>query len=101
MYEERTRSNRYFLLPIFIGIFGGIVAYFVLRHDDSGKARNCLYLGAVLTGTNLAFSMVFGMGVVDISGSFPDLASLSRLSMLLWLAVIDTIVDGFRAMLGL
>ena len=60
----------------------------------------CIW-GAILTGTNLAFSTVFGMGVMDISGSFPDLASLSRLNILLWLAVIDTIVDGFRAMLGL
>ncbi len=101
VYEEKTRSNRYFLLPIFIGIFGGIVAYFVLRHDDPEKARNCLYLGLGLTGMNLVFSTVFGMGVIDTSESFPDLASLSRLNILLWLAVIDTIVDGFRAMLGL
>ncbi len=50
---------------------------------------------------NLAFSVVFGMGVIDASEPFPDLASLSRLSILLWLVVIDTIVDGLRAMLGL
>ena len=48
MYPERSRSNFWFLLPIFLGLIGGIIAYFVLRQDDSRKAKNCLYLGIVL-----------------------------------------------------
>ncbi len=48
MYPERTRSNFWFLLPIFLGLIGGIIAYFVLRQDDPRKAKNCLYLGIVL-----------------------------------------------------
>ena len=48
MQYEKTRSNWWFLLPILLGIIGGIIAYFVLRHDDPRKARNCLYLGIVL-----------------------------------------------------
>ena len=48
MYPEKPRSNFWFLLPIFLGLIGGVIAYFVLRNDDSKKAKNCLYLGIVL-----------------------------------------------------
>ena len=48
MYPERPRSNFWFLLPIFFGLIGGIIAYFVLRQDDPKKAKNCLYLGIIL-----------------------------------------------------
>ena len=53
------RSNWWFLLPIFLAIIGGIIAYFVLRHDDPGKARNCLYLGIILTAVGIAFNLLF------------------------------------------
>ena len=49
MGERRPRSNMWFLLPALMAIIGGVIAYFVLRHDDPGKARNCLYLGVALT----------------------------------------------------
>jgi len=46
-YPEKPRSNAWFLLPIFFGLIGGIIAFFILRQSDSRKARNCLYLGIV------------------------------------------------------
>lgn len=42
------KSNTWYLLPIFLGIIGGIIAYFVLRNSDSRKARNCLIVGIVV-----------------------------------------------------
>ncbi len=48
MYPEKPRSNAWFLLPIFLGLIGGVIAFFVLRNDDPKKAKNCLYLGIVL-----------------------------------------------------
>ena len=67
-YPEKSRSNAWFLLPIFFGIIGGIIAYFVLRHDDQRKARNCLYLGIVF--------MVIGIIVnILVSTSFPGMDS--------------------------
>lgn len=67
-YQEKQRSNAWFLLPIFFGIIGGIIAFFILRNDDPRKARNCLYLG-------LAF-MIFGIILnIIISTSIPDLDS--------------------------
>lgn len=57
MQIQTTRSNWWFLLPIFLNIFGGAIAYFVLRHDDPQKARNCLILGAVLLAIPIALSL--------------------------------------------
>ena len=48
MTFERKRSNWWYLVPIFLGIPGGIVAYFALRYDDLEKAKKCLYLGLIL-----------------------------------------------------
>ena len=67
-YLEKQRSNAWFLLPIFFGIIGGIIAFFILRNDDPRKARNCLYLG-------LAF-MIFGILLnIFIAASIPGLDS--------------------------
>ncbi|MDE1862677.1 MAG: hypothetical protein KGI33_07180 [Thaumarchaeota archaeon] len=46
--QIRRRSSLWFLLPIVFNIFGGVVAYFVIRDDDPRRARSCLLLGAVL-----------------------------------------------------
>ncbi|MDE0265582.1 MAG: hypothetical protein OXI27_05785 [Thaumarchaeota archaeon] len=67
MYNEKRRSRWWFLLPILLTIVGGIIAYFVLRHDDPQKAKNCLILGAVL----FAIHVIGGL----VIGSFPDEAS--------------------------
>ncbi len=48
MTQETRRSGFWFLLPIFFGIIGGVIAYFVIKQDDPDKAKNCLYLGIVL-----------------------------------------------------
>ena len=54
------RSNWWFLLPIFLSIIGGIVAYFVLRNDDPPKAKNCLYLGIALTAVSIVLNLALG-----------------------------------------
>ena len=46
--QVRRRSSLWFLLPIILNIFGGVIAYFVIRDDDPRRARSCLLLGAVL-----------------------------------------------------
>jgi hypothetical protein len=58
MCPERTRSNFWFLLPIFLSLIGGIIAYFVLRRDDPKKAKNCLYLGIILQTIGLAINIL-------------------------------------------
>lgn len=45
MENMKSRSNGWYILPIFLGWIGGLIAYFILRRDDPRKAKNCLYLG--------------------------------------------------------
>jgi len=70
MYPERPRSNWWFLLPIFLGLIGGVIAYFVLRHDDPRKAKNCLYLAIVLAIIGIAINVIFGTQLMELDPQF-------------------------------
>jgi len=70
MYPEKNRSNWWFLLPIFFGLIGGIIAYFILRHDDPKKAKNCLYLGIVLAVIGIVINLIFGAQLAQIDSEF-------------------------------
>ena len=47
-YQVRNRSRWWYLLPLLFSIFGGLISYFAIRHDDPSKARNCLIVGIAL-----------------------------------------------------
>jgi len=70
MHPERERSNWWFLLPIFFGLIGGVIAYFVLRHDDPKKAKNCLYLGITLAVIGIVINLLFGVQLTEIDQDF-------------------------------
>jgi len=53
MYSEKIRSRWWYLVPIFFGLIGGIIAYFAIRRDDPQKAKNCLWVGIILTVINV------------------------------------------------
>ncbi len=59
MEEGSTRSNWWYLVPIFLGIIGGIIAYFALRNDDHQKAKKCLYLGLILGTIGVFLQILF------------------------------------------
>jgi len=44
----QKRSAAWYLLPIFFGLLGGLIAYFAIRHEDPKKAKNCLILSIIL-----------------------------------------------------
>ena len=69
-YQGRTRSGAWFLLPIALGLIGGIIAYFVLRNDDPDKAKNCLYLGIVLMFVGIVLNGFLLYALPDISSGF-------------------------------
>ena len=66
---QKTRRRTWYLLPIFFNIVGGIIAYFVLRHDDPQKAQRCLIVGTAVFAVNI----LFGLGLI------PGLSNLDEL----------------------
>lgn len=45
---SKKSADYWYLLPIFLHIIGGIIAYFILRNPDRRKARNCLFIGTII-----------------------------------------------------
>ena len=56
--ERRKRSAAWYLLPIFLGIIGGIIGYFAVRHDDPTLAKRLLYVGIGFLVAGIIFSVV-------------------------------------------
>ncbi len=69
-YPEKPRSNAWFLLPILFGVIGGIIAFFILRHDDPRKAKNCLYLGLVFMVIGIIFNIFIGTTIPGLDSGF-------------------------------
>ena len=59
MYPEKRRSNWWYLLPIFLGIIGGIIAYFAIRKDDLPKAKKCIYLSLIFLAVGILVDVFF------------------------------------------
>ncbi len=58
------------MLPIFFGMIGGIIAYFILRQSDPQKAKNCLYLGLVLMLIGIIFNIIISASIPGIDSGF-------------------------------
>ena len=69
-YPEKQRSKAWWLLPIFFGVIGGIIAYFILRQSDPQKAKNCLYLGLVLMLIGIIFNIIISASIPGIDSGF-------------------------------
>jgi len=67
-YSERPRSNAWYLLPIFIGMIGGIIGYLAIRKDDPRKAKNCIYIGIVMMIIGIIFNILL-LGAGDVVGN--------------------------------
>ena len=63
--DTQRRSRAWYLLPIFLGVVGGVIAYFVLRQDDSSLAKNCLYLGIALTVIHIVFTLILDLALIS------------------------------------
>jgi len=67
MYPEKRRSNWWYLLPILLGIIGGLIAYFAIRNDDRKKAKKCMYLSLIL----LAVGIILDISLAGVA-PIPD-----------------------------
>jgi FtsH-binding integral membrane protein len=69
-HPEKTRSNMWFLLPIFFGMIGGIIAYIIIRKNDSGKAKNCIYVGVIMMVLGIILNIVLAAEVSTLDPGF-------------------------------
>ena len=63
--SERKRSWVWFLLPVFVQVIGGVIAYYALKPDEPRMAKDCLYIGIVLSAINFGtFLLLMSMGLL-------------------------------------
>jgi len=70
MEPMKSRSNMWYLLPILVGLIGGIIAYLVLRHDDPQKARTCLYVGITLAIVGIIINILIMTQIPHLAPNF-------------------------------
>ncbi len=70
MENIKSRSSGWYVLPIFLGWIGGLIAYFILRRDDPRKAKNCLYLGIVLGIVGLILNIIIIAQMPEFTPTF-------------------------------
>ena len=58
-HKQKLRSPLWYELPLIFSIFGGIIAYFIIRQDDPKKARNCIIIGVVFLVPLIASLILF------------------------------------------
>ena len=67
-YPQKS-SSTWYLLPILVGMIGGIIAYLVIRKDDPHKAKNCIYIGIVMMVIGIILNiLLLGVDVVTNPG---------------------------------
>jgi H+/Cl- antiporter ClcA len=71
--QGRKRSAAWYLLPIFVGVIGGIIGYFAVRHDDPSLAKKLLYVGIGITATGIIITVVGGFFMPDEFYSVPSI----------------------------
>jgi hypothetical protein len=49
----KIKSNWWYLLPVFLGAIGGIIAWVALKSHDGKLAKNSLILGVVLNAIGI------------------------------------------------
>ena len=69
MEYVKSRSSMWYLFPILVGLIGGVIAYWVLRHDDPKKAKKCLYVGIALAIIGIIINVLI---VTQIPYLVPD-----------------------------
>ena len=53
------------MLPVFVQVIGGIIAYYALKPDEPRMAKDCLYIGIALSVMNLGgFLLILSMGLL-------------------------------------
>ena len=66
----KVRSNAWYVLPIVVGLIGGIIAYLILRHDDPIKAKKCLVIGIIFAIIGIIINILILSQIPSLSPDF-------------------------------
>ena len=98
--EDIPRSRAWYLLPIFFGIIGGLIAYFVLRNSNKQMGKNCLMGGAIISVVPVVISMAAPFdhyipnNILESTGSISEIDNrLSGLSDQIQAIKLEQIMD--------
>ncbi len=69
-YTKKPKSDLWFLLPIFVGLLGGVVAFLILRKDNPEKAKNAIYLALVLLLRDFLMIFMISSEVTGLNPGF-------------------------------
>lgn len=73
------RSRLWYLLPIFLGVIGGVATYFYLRASDPTLAKNSLWLGIILSAVVAVLALAFYIAYLrDITAAKEQISSGSN-----------------------
>ncbi len=73
------RSRLWYLLPIFLGVIGGVAAYFYLRASDPILAKSALWLGIILSAIVAALALALYIAYMrDITAAKEQISSGSN-----------------------
>lgn len=65
----RHHGRAWYLLPVFLSVLGGVIAYLALRNKDPATAKKALLLGAVLFAALLAAMAAIGAAAMQAEDS--------------------------------
>ena len=66
----QRKSNLWYIFPIILGIIGGFISYFLTRHQEPDKAKECVIMGFIVSIFFHFFPMLGLMGIVSFNPSF-------------------------------
>lgn len=75
--SPKIKSKWWYIIPIFLGVIGGIITWFALRFHDKRLAKNCLILGIIFNVFVISILMVFLMFSENLN-IITDLGTISE-----------------------
>ena len=68
-HQQRYVLWLWYLLPVFLHFIGGAVAYFMLRPSQPRIAKDCMYIGIVISAVNFTTLII----ILTLGLSFEEL----------------------------
>ena len=62
LINDRKPTNQLFMLPLFLGLLGGVLMYFIAKKDDRKMAVQGLIVGIIIS---ISFITIIQIGMME------------------------------------